>query len=589
MTKFEPGDPDPSGTSLRGSAVVAAARREIAIELEPKVSPAAWLKERFGWRKKKAFWIIFACMCLVTFASSGYLIAIVLAGLSWLAFKLPALAPLTSAIYNSGLMLTAQNMTQYSPLDQAFGAFVSWVDKLGPATQGCLQYALLAVGTLMLTRSANFAPSQILIGTEGLRLKWSRLLLKTEGPLVPWEEIKAIRLISARRATASHDMFIEFEYVNARWQYFLTSSVSKAARNLIRVRLSQLEQSPQREEVLALIQEKAPPYVTDAAVLEAIAPSSSQSYTELWLTALTAPSKRERTEPLPPGTTLHNGEYTVLSQLGVGGQGIAYVAHGKPETISHTIRVAEQERAFCAAKEGARSEKEVVLKELVLPLFVETDARKSALEKFLKEAELLRSLDHRQIVKLSHCFVEDHRGYLVLEKINGASLKDIVAEQGAMTEARVLELLEQMLDILDYMHGREPPVVHRDFTPDNLLLDADGLLKLVDFNVAQQADDGVTGTVVGKHCYVPPEQIRGMATIQSDIYAMGATLFFLLTGQEPEPLSVSHPKERNESISESLDSLVARATQLEPEDRFQCSADVRTKLHALKDGVESPA
>src|SRR5581483_12186920 len=107
---------------------------------------------------------------------------------------------------------------------------------------------------------------------------------------------------------------------------------------------------------------------------------------------------------------------------------------------------------------------------------------------------------------------------------------------GQFTQTRVLELATQMCDILAHLHGQSPPVLHRDFTPENLILDVDGNLRLIDFNVAQQMESTATRTVVGKHSYIPPEQFRGKATTQSDIYAMGASIFYLLTGTEPEPI-----------------------------------------------------
>src|SRR5581483_5192636 len=101
---------------------------------------------------------------------------------------------------------------------------------------------------------------------------------------------------------------------------------------------------------------------------------------------------------------------------------------------------------------------------------------------------------------------------------------------------------QQMCEILAYLHGLEPPVVHRDFTPDNLMITDDGTLKLLDFNVAMSADNAATSsTAVGKHAYMAPEQFRGLPEPKSDIYSLGATLHFLLTGRDPEPISVSHP------------------------------------------------
>jgi serine/threonine protein kinase len=105
--------------------------------------------------------------------------------------------------------------------------------------------------------------------------------------------------------------------------------------------------------------------------------------------------------------------------------------------------------------------------------------------------------------------------------------------------------------------------VHRDFTPDNLILTSSGLVKLIDFNVAQQTSGTVTATVVGKHSYLPPEQFRGKAAPGSDIYALGAMLSFLLTAKEPEPLSVAHPHALNPAVSESLDLIISQATQLD--------------------------
>jgi hypothetical protein len=122
--------------------------------------------------------------------------------------------------------------------------------------------------------------------------------------------------------------------------------------------------------------------------------------------------------------------------------------------------------------------------------------------------------------------------------------------------------------ILEYLHGQEPPVVHRDFTPDNLILAKSGTLKLIDFNVAQQQESTTTGTVVGKQAYLPPEQFRGQPCPQSDLYGLGATLFYLLTGHDPVAITCSHPQELEPAVSSLLDSIVAQATALELAERF---------------------
>jgi serine/threonine-protein kinase len=251
---------------------------------------------------------------------------------------------------------------------------------------------------------------------------------------------------------------------------------------------------------------------------------------------------------------LQNGRYQVLGQLGVGGQGTAYLAHDRE--VQH----------------------DVVLKEFILPVYVDTNVLRQSLERMQNEAAMLRKLNNPRIVRLKNFFVEDHRGYLVLERIDGDSLEQVVARDGPMSEDAVRRLAAQMCEILSYLHSLQPPVIHRDFTPDNLILSKDGTLKLVDFNVAQQTESTATGTVVGKHAYLPPEQFRGRPTTQSDIYAMGATVYFLLTGQAPEPIKVSHPKMSREEVSEEIDAVVARATAFDTAKRYQSIAQLQSDL-----------
>src|SRR5262249_53315395 len=160
----------------------------------------------------------------------------------------------------------------------------------------------------------------------------------------------------------------------------------------------------------------------------------------------------------------------------------------------------------------------------------------------------------------------------------GKSLRQLVADGGPMPLDTVRSLALQMCEILSYLHSLVPPVVHRDFTPDNLIYSSQGTLKLVDFNVAQQTDSTTTGTVVGKHAYIPPEQFGGKLTPQSDIYAMGATLHFLLTGDDPEPISQSHPIISRDEVGRDMNEVVARATAVDTSERFRDVQELRDEL-----------
>jgi serine/threonine protein kinase len=148
-----------------------------------------------------------------------------------------------------------------------------------------------------------------------------------------------------------------------------------------------------------------------------------------------------------------------------------------------------------------------------------------------------------------------------------------------MSESEVVKVALQLCDIVGYLHHHVPPIVHRDLTPENLMIQNDDTIVLLDFNVAKELDPiATTHTIVGKHNYIPPEQFRGNASTQSDIYAMGGTIFWLLTGQEPEPISVAHPRDIAAHVSEWMDQLVATATEQDLNCRFNSIEDVQAAL-----------
>lgn len=285
------------------------------------------------------------------------------------------------------------------------------------------------------------------------------------------------------------------------------------------------------------------------------------SYTRLWLDALTASPKRERLQPLNSGASLQKGQFIVESTIGSGGQGSAYLAR----TTNNTC---------------------VVLKEYILPIFVDIRVRKQALKEFQDEAKLLTTLQHSGIVKCLSTFVEDHRAYLVLEHVPGRSLREMVAEQGPMPETLCLQYAISMAGTLAYLQSQSRPIVHRDFTPDNLIVSAaDGSLKLIDFMLAQSShDEDAEPIAVGKPQYMPPEQFRGKATPASDLYALGCTLHYLLTAEDPEPMTPSHPMLLNSSVSPEFDLIIARLTSLDEKSRHGGAAELMADL-ATQAGV----
>lgn len=404
--------------------------------------------------------------------------------------------------------------------------------------------------SLMLTILAGFSgtiaagllyywskPGYLALAKDGMRLGWRNGFTRRQGSLVPWSDIVYIDLVGGADNAANK-----------------TLQFRRQSGQAFELKLSSIETVAEKEAILTALKKWAPLVERDAQVIEYLQPPADHSYTELWLQALTAPPQRERLQPLVGGATLQDKKYKVVNSLGVGGQGQAYLATTeKNETV--------------------------VLKEFILPVYVDVEVRKGALEQFQNEAQILRHLDHPNIVKLNDFFIEDHRAYLVLEHIDGASLRQIVDKRGKLPESEVRKLAQQMCDMLAYLHGLSPPVVHRDFTPDNLILGKDGKLKLIDFNVAKQiVESTAVGTVVGKHAYLPPEQFRGQPVPQSDIYAMGCTLQYLISGTDPEPVSMSSPKQREPEVTDSFDELVRKATALDVQLRYQDVRDLAKDL-----------
>jgi len=277
------------------------------------------------------------------------------------------------------------------------------------------------------------------------------------------------------------------------------------------------------------------------------------TYTALWLQALSSPPKRERLQPLISGASLQAGKYDVIEVLGAGGQGTAYLAR---------------------MKDG----KQVVLKEYILPVFVDAKVRREAIDSFKHETELLKRVHSPLIVSLEEAFVEDNRAYLVLEYVDGPSLKAAVASNGIMEEKEAIRHALKMCDMLTHLHCLTPSVIHRDFTPDNLILTSTGELKLIDFMVAQEGSEGPGGIAVGKQAFMPPEQLRGKATICSDMYALGGTIFYMLTAQYPEAISQSRPSLFNEKVSVELDEIVNKCTALDASARYQSAKDIKLDL-----------
>jgi serine/threonine protein kinase, bacterial len=175
---------------------------------------------------------------------------------------------------------------------------------------------------------------------------------------------------------------------------------------------------------------------------------------------------------------------------------------------------------------------------------------------------------------------------MVLDSINGQNMRQLVKTSGAQHQLDVLNWAFTLTDILAYLHGQSPPLIHRDLTPDNIVVDSDGTIMLIDFGAANELLGTATGTLVGKQCYISPEQFRGKALPISDLYSLGATLYYLLTAHDPEALASSSPREVTPYISPELDKLICDLTATDPKDRPQTARDVKLRLERVNESMK---
>jgi len=380
---------------------------------------------------------------------------------------------------------------------------------------------------------------------------------------IPWATVDSVKLVRHGRFRPEKELFIVIKSAlgtnySLRYDDMLTDNSEASFLNAVSTWAPQA-----RASLLSFCQKDqldftagANDFLKSNQVFNQLS-SQAPQFTELWLHQFSTANIRQRQGILAKGTALKGNQYIVHGVLGGGGQGNAYLA-------SRAVIDGEA----------------VVLKEYIMPVYQGSSVLQKLTEKLQREAEILARLDHAGIVKLYDCFVEDYRGYLVLEYAHGRSLKELVQAEGAQNEKFVRHIATQLCAVLTYLHDFYPPIVHRDLTPDNIMLDGDSRVKVVDFNVARQLENASGATVVGKHAYIPPEQFRGRPSIQSDIYALGATLFYLLTGEEPEPLSQSWPTKVTPALAE----LVARATALELSQRYDSAGELLQDLLRLDEG-----
>jgi len=273
---------------------------------------------------------------------------------------------------------------------------------------------------------------------------------------------------------------------------------------------------------------------------------------------------------LPPETILQS-RYRVVQTLGKGGMGAVYEAIDL--RLGHTV----------ALKQTLTNDEK-------------------QWKQFEREARLMAWLNHPALPRVSDYFTEGHRAFFVMQFVEGFDLAEISAQQpGPMPRNSVVAWADQLLDALIYLHTHERQIIHRDIKPHNLKVTRGGQIVLLDFGLAKtqtadpSGDLSCTSVFGYTPRYAPLEQIQDLGTSpQSDIYALGATLYHLLTGVKPpdalaratalvsaRPNPLRPANEINEAVGEELAAILTRAMAHNPNDRYATAADFREALRQI--------
>ncbi len=268
---------------------------------------------------------------------------------------------------------------------------------------------------------------------------------------------------------------------------------------------------------------------------------------------------------LSPGTLL-KGRYEIQQFMHAGGMSFVYLA--RDTNLFDRLCVVKQMRERVRAHDQQKRLEE--------------------------EAMRMAKLSHPKIATIFDHFVEDERYFIVVEHIRGKTLSEVLkGKQGRLEESEVLSWGISMCEVIAYLH--DEGIIHRDISPDNVMITDDGTVKFIDFGTLRDSRYASAGATagMGKYGYAPPEQWRGNPGPRSDIFALGATLYYLLTGFLPlsEAYQTQHaPQEedtnpafppirtKNPHVSRMLESTLQKALELESGQRFASATEMGEAL-----------
>ncbi|WP_343084681.1 serine/threonine protein kinase [Blautia producta] len=257
--------------------------------------------------------------------------------------------------------------------------------------------------------------------------------------------------------------------------------------------------------------------------------------------------------------SLVDGKYKVLAEIGRGGMSVVWLAIN--ERLNRNVAIKE-------IRDTGTTHDEILRKSIRM------------------EVDTLKDLAHPGLPMIFDIIVTDDTFLIVMSYVEGESLSERLKKQGAQSQEVVIEWGKQLCDILVYLHTRNQPIIYGDIKPANIMLKPDGKLVLIDFGIAggYRLNDL---SALGTRGYAAPEQYSVGAQIdaRTDIYALGVTLYQLLTGENPTKLSskLKPIRQINPTLSSDLEQIIEKCTKINPDQRFQSALELKNALDTYKE------
>lgn len=244
-------------------------------------------------------------------------------------------------------------------------------------------------------------------------------------------------------------------------------------------------------------------------------------------------------------------KYEILREIGRGGMSVVYLAMDTHLNKQWAVKEIK--------KQGSSKNDEIIVNSL------------------LAEANLMKRLDHPALPRIVDIIDNGVTIYVIMDYIEGESLDNILNEYGSQPEKSVIEWAKQLCDALSYLHSQKPPIIYRDMKPANIMLKPEGNIKIIDFGIAREYKEQnlKDTTVLGTRGYAPPEQYSGQTDARSDIFALGMTMYHLLTGVKPVSGEAYTPvRAKNPQLSEGIEIIINKCVEPAPENRYQNCQDL---------------